>query len=129
SDPIVFPAAPCVTVHRIEEIALNPRRASIKTDPDLGDIGIASPGSTVNGVRAIGFEPLVHPRTCDLGFQSHLCERSTDRYSRGIVPIGVVGRLPVALEGLSGSNNVGQPLDGRHAVVPRHYGAHWIAVI
>ena len=29
SDPIVLPAAPCVPVYRVEELALNPRRAAI----------------------------------------------------------------------------------------------------
>src|ERR1700682_240816 len=29
-NPIVFPASPCVPVYRVEEFALNPRRASIK---------------------------------------------------------------------------------------------------
>src|SRR4030088_275607 len=43
-DPVVLPAAPCMPVDRVEEIPLNPRRASIKADPYLGDIGAARPG-------------------------------------------------------------------------------------
>src|SRR5882672_9509788 len=42
-NPIVFPASPCVPVYRVEEFALNPRRASIKANPDFGDIGVARP--------------------------------------------------------------------------------------
>jgi hypothetical protein len=39
-DPIVFPAAPCVPVYRVEEIALNPRCAAVQANPDFGDIGV-----------------------------------------------------------------------------------------
>src|SRR5260370_18626066 len=53
-NPVVFPAAPCVPSDRVEEIALNPRCAAVEADPDLGDIGIASPGGTKNGVGATG---------------------------------------------------------------------------
>src|SRR5215217_4735104 len=66
-NPIVFPAAPCVPVYLVQEIALNPRRASIKADPDLVDIGASRPGGTENGVGPIGFEPLIHTGACDLG--------------------------------------------------------------
>src|SRR6266403_5851040 len=59
-NPIVFPAAPCVPVYRVEEIALNPRCAAIEADPDLGDIGVPRPSGAENGVGTIGFESLIH---------------------------------------------------------------------
>src|SRR6266566_6782223 len=99
-NPIVFPASPCVPIYRVEEFALNPRGASIKTDPDLGNISVAGPSGTEDGIGATGFEPLVHTRACDLRFQFHLRERPAHRCSLGIIPIGVVGRLPVALKRL-----------------------------
>jgi hypothetical protein len=42
-DPIVFPAAPCVAAYRVDEIALNPRCAAVKADPDLGDLSLPGP--------------------------------------------------------------------------------------
>src|SRR5216684_5756929 len=65
-DPIVFPASPCMPVYRVEEFALNPRRAAVEADPDLGDIGVPRPSGTEDGVGAIGFEPLVHAGACNL---------------------------------------------------------------
>src|ERR1700754_5099189 len=60
-NPVVFPAAPGVPVYRVQEIALNPRRASIEADPDLGNIGASRPGGAQDGVGPIGFEPLIDP--------------------------------------------------------------------
>src|SRR5258705_4712704 len=128
-NPIVFPASPCVPVYRVEEFALNPRRASIKANPDLGDIGRPRPSGTENGVGTIGFESLIHTGACDLRFQLHLRERPAHGCSLGIIPIAVVGSLPVALKRLRGRNDVGQPLYRRHAVMPRHYGAQRISVV
>src|SRR6266849_2197107 len=128
-DPIVFPASPCVPAYRVEEFALNPRCAAIEADPDLGDIGVPRPSGTENGIGAAGFEPLVHAGACDLRLQFHLRERPAHRYPLGIIPIAVVGSLPVALKRLRGRNDVGQPLDRRHAVMPRHYGAQRISMI
>ena len=67
-----------------------------------GDIGVAGPSGTEDGIGAIGFEPLVHAGACDLQFQFHLRERLAHRCSLGIIPIAVVGRLPVALKRLRG---------------------------
>src|SRR6266850_3923214 len=128
-NPIVFPASPCVPVHRVEELALNPRRASIKANPNFGDVGVPRPSGTENGVGTIRFESLIHTGACDLRFQLHLRERPAHRCSLGIIPIAVVGSLPVALKRLRGRNDVGQPLYRRHAVMPGHYGAQRISVI
>src|SRR6266849_8800535 len=128
-NPIVFPASPCVPVYRVEELALNPRGASIDANPDLGDIGAPRPSGAENGVRTIGFESLIHTGACDLRFQFHLRERPAHGCPLGIIPIAVVGRLPVALKRLRGRNDVGQPLYRRHAVMSRHYGAQRISVI
>src|SRR5882762_9986882 len=78
-DPIVFPAAPCVAVDRVDEIALNPRCAAVEADPDLGNIGVPRPCGAKNGVGAIGFERLVHAWTCDLRLQFHFGERPAHR--------------------------------------------------
>src|SRR5882724_8143127 len=128
-NPIVFPAAPCAPVYRVEEFALNPRCASIKANPDFGDVGVARPSGTENGVGTIRFESLIHTGARDLRFQLHLRERPADGCSLGIIPIAVVGGLPVALKRLRGRNDVGEPLYRRHAIVPRHNGAQRISVI
>src|ERR1700675_3144844 len=109
-DPIVFPAAPCVAAYRVDEIALHPRCAGVEADQDLGNVGVPCPGGTEYGVGATGFEALVDTGACDLRLQFHLGERAAYRCPLGIIPITVVGSLPVALEGLRGCNDVGQPL-------------------
>src|SRR5216683_265782 len=109
-NPIVFPASPRVPVYRVEEFALNPRRASTEANPNLGDVGVVSPSGAENGEGTIGFESLIHAGARDLRFQFHLRERPADRCSLGIIPIAVVGSLPVALKRLGGRNDVGQPL-------------------
>jgi len=87
------------------------------------------PSGSENGVGLTGLWPFVDTGACNLGLPFHLGERPAHRCPFGIVPIGVVGRLPVTLKRLRDRNDIGQPLDRRHAVMPRHDGAHRISVI
>src|SRR5882757_964956 len=97
-DPVVFPAPPCVPVYWVEEITLYPRCAAVEADRDIGDIGVPRPCSTQDGVGAAGFNRLVHAWPSDLRLQFHLCERPTHGSPIAIIPIAIIGGLPVALK-------------------------------
>src|SRR4030088_1064489 len=128
-DPVVFPASPGVPVYGVEEVAVDPRCAAINADPDLRYNGVPRPCGAENRIGATRLERLIHARARDLGFQLHLGEGPANGCSGGIVPVAIVGCLPVALEGLRGRNDVGQPLYRRHTIVARHDGAQRIAMI
>jgi hypothetical protein len=128
-DPIVFPTAPCVPAYWIDEVALNPRCAPIEADPYFSDLGVPGPSGAKNGVGATRSEPLVYTGTRDLRLQFHFREWPAHGYPLGIIPIAVVGSLPIALKWLRGRNDLGQPLDRRHAVISRNDGAQRISMI
>src|SRR5258708_37389009 len=101
-DPVVLPAPPCVPAQRIEEIALDPRCTAVQAEPDLRYIGVAGPHCAENRIGTTRLERLINARSRDLGLQLHFSEWPANRYSGRVVPIRIVGRLPITLERLCG---------------------------
>src|SRR5262249_36201480 len=127
--PIELPSSPGMLIRGVDELRLRPGSATIGTDADSGDLGLARPRRAGDRKGRVGGERFVDPGASDLGLHLDLPQRTTDRLPLDVVPVRVVGGLPVALKRLTHGPDPREPLDRRHAEVTGNDRADGIPMI
>src|ERR1700688_2327076 len=127
--PVVLPPAPHTKDGGIYDLGFRPRLHGLCRNFHFDDLVFSGPGRSEDGVAAAGGYDLTDARTRNGGFDLHLQQWATDGQSIFVVPVTVVGCLPVALKRFIDSPDGGEPFDRCHTVAAGYNCPHGISVV
>src|SRR5437868_7937428 len=127
--PSKLPTSPRMPAHGVEEFGLGPSLSAVCAYRDLTDLGLPRPCGAENRVDLVRGQHFVNAWPGDLGFEFHLSQRAPHGLSVQVLPVAVVGGLPVTAKRLTHGLDVRQPFDGSHAIMTGDNGAHRISMI
>src|SRR5262249_39024783 len=96
-----LPTSPRIPLSGVEEFCLGPGLSTIRAHRDLRDLGLARPRRAENRVGLVRGERFIHTWPGDLGLHLHLAQRAAHGFALYIIPVSIVGRLPVSLKRLA----------------------------